>query len=33
MKADQVIETLNISHSTLYNKRLSSNSVYMLLKL
>ena len=33
MKASQVVETLNISHLTLYDKRLSSNSVYMLLKL
>lgn len=33
MKVGQVIETLNISHSTLYDKHLSSNSVYMPLKL
>ena len=32
MEADQVMETLDIDRSTLYNKRLSSNSVYMLLK-
>lgn len=33
MKAGQVVETLNISRSTLYNERLSSNSVYMRLRL
>ena len=33
MIADQVMETLNIFSSTLYNECLSSNSVYILLKL
>ena len=33
MKAGQVVKTLNIDRSTLYNKHLSSNPVYILLKL